>query len=33
MIRALLTVSALVLAAASARADDLVAKGEYLTRA
>ena len=33
MMRALLAVSALVLAAAAARADDLVAKGEYLTRA
>jgi mono/diheme cytochrome c family protein len=33
MMRALIVVSALVLAAASAKADDLVAKGEYLTRA
>jgi mono/diheme cytochrome c family protein len=33
MMRALLAVSALILATTSARADDLVAKGEYLTRA
>jgi mono/diheme cytochrome c family protein len=33
MMRTLLAASALVLAVASARADDLVAKGEYLTRA
>jgi mono/diheme cytochrome c family protein len=33
MIRALLAVSALFVVASAARADDLVAKGEYLTRA
>ena len=33
MIRALLAAPVLILAAASAKADDLVAKGEYLTRA